>query len=84
MHAYRIEMFWSDEDNGFIAVAPDLPGCSAFAETRTDCAREIEDAMWAWVHAATKAGNPVPEPSARSAGAELDREAPSTPENSHG
>ena len=30
---YLVEVFWSDADEGFIAIAPDLPGCSAFGET---------------------------------------------------
>ncbi len=32
-HRYLIEIFWSDEDQGYIAVVPDLPGCCAFGET---------------------------------------------------
>jgi predicted RNase H-like HicB family nuclease len=30
---YAIEIFYSEEDEGFIAVVPELPGCSAFGET---------------------------------------------------
>jgi predicted RNase H-like HicB family nuclease len=59
---YPIEIFWSDEDDGFVAVARDLPGCSAFGVTREEALREIEDAIEAWIGAAERAGNPVPEP----------------------
>lgn len=63
---YAVEFFWSDEDEGFIAVVPDLPGCSAFGESRSAAAEEVEQAITAWIAAAQVAGNPVPEPSPRS------------------
>jgi antitoxin HicB len=64
---YPVDIFYSDEDEGFIALASDLPGCSAFGETRADAANEIQDAICAWIKAADKAGNPIPEPSKRGA-----------------
>ncbi|MBL1257497.1 type II toxin-antitoxin system HicB family antitoxin [Methylocystis sp. Sn-Cys] len=64
MDRYPVDIFWSDEDEGFIAVAKDLPGCSAFGASRAEASREIEDAIAAWIEAARSAGNPVPEPSA--------------------
>jgi predicted RNase H-like HicB family nuclease len=45
MTKYLIEFFWSDEDQGFIAIAPDLPGCSAFGDTAAEAVRELEDAQ---------------------------------------
>ncbi|WP_315918659.1 type II toxin-antitoxin system HicB family antitoxin [Mesorhizobium sp. SP-1A] len=59
---YATEIFWSDEDEGFIAIAPDLPGCSAFGETMAEAATEIEGAISAWIEAARAAGNPIPPP----------------------
>jgi predicted RNase H-like HicB family nuclease len=59
---YATEIFWSDEDEGFIAIAPDLPGCSAFGETMAEAATQIEEAISAWVEAAKAAGNVVPPP----------------------
>ncbi len=59
---YLIEVFWSPEDEGFIAVAPDLPGCSAFGETPTEALREMEDAMQSWLQACHAMGRPLPEP----------------------
>lgn len=64
---YPVDIFYSDEDEGFIALASDLPGCSAFGETRADAANEIQDAICAWIEAAEKAGNPIPEPSKKGA-----------------
>ncbi|MDZ4791671.1 MAG: type II toxin-antitoxin system HicB family antitoxin [Hyphomicrobiales bacterium] len=60
---YPVQVFWSDEDEGFIAIVPDLPGCSAFGETQHDALTEAQDAIAAWVEAMTAAGNPVPAPS---------------------
>jgi predicted RNase H-like HicB family nuclease len=62
-HRYPAHVFWSENDNGFIAVAPDLPGCSAFAETQQDALNELQDAIRAWMEAARAARNPIPEPS---------------------
>lgn len=57
---YLIEVFWSDEDRGYIALVPDLPGCSAFGETPEAAIREIQDAQAAWIEACRKSGEPVP------------------------
>lgn len=62
---YAAEVFWSEADHGFIAVAPDLPGCSAFGETPQEAVAELQDAICAWIEAASSAGNPIPEPSQR-------------------
>jgi hypothetical protein len=35
------QSFWSDEDEGFIALSPDLPGCSAFEESRVQALRNL-------------------------------------------
>jgi len=59
---YLIELFWSSEDGGFIAVAPDLPGCSAVGDTVADALREIEDAMCSWLQACQAMGRPLPVP----------------------
>ncbi len=64
MH-YPIEVFWSDEDEGFIAIAPDLPGASAWGKTEADAIRELHTVIGLWIKAARKAGNPVPRPSDR-------------------
>ena len=64
---YPSEVFWSDEDQGFIAIAQDLPGCCAFGETQEEAIRELQDAIKAWVAAASAVGNPVPAPSPRPA-----------------
>ena len=60
---YPAEVFFSEEDEGFIALARDLPGCSAFGETQEAALAELQHAIYAWHLAALAAGNPVPEPS---------------------
>jgi len=62
---YLIEVFWSEEDGGFIAVAPDLPGCSVYGDTAAESIREMEDAMQSWLQACQAMGRPAPEPEAR-------------------
>jgi len=63
MTRYPLEIFWSEEDKGFIAEAPDLPGCSAWGATEANAAREAQRAIAAWVEAARAAGREIPEPS---------------------
>jgi predicted RNase H-like HicB family nuclease len=60
---YPANVFWSDEDEGYIAVAPDLPGCSAFGDTEADALAELKFAIEAWKEAAVSAGNTIPRPS---------------------
>lgn len=62
MNHYPLEIFWSAEDEGFIAEVPDLPGCSAWGATEVDAAREARDAITAWIEAAGNAGREVPVP----------------------
>ena len=63
MTHYPLEIFWSEEDEGFIAEAPDLPGCSAWGATEANAAREAQRAIAAWLEAAGAAGREIPEPS---------------------
>jgi predicted RNase H-like HicB family nuclease len=60
---YPAQVFWSDEDEGFIAIAPDLPGCSSFGETQAEALAELQPAIEAWIQAARAANNPIPGPS---------------------
>ena len=62
---YRSEAFWSEDDQGYIAIAPDLPGTSAFGLTRAEAESELDIVIELWIEAQTAAGNPIPEPSAR-------------------
>ena len=62
---YLIELFWSEEDEAWVAVVPDLPGCSAVGATPETAAIEVQDAIEAWIAACRSAGDPVPDPSSK-------------------
>jgi predicted RNase H-like HicB family nuclease len=62
MTKYPIEVFWSDEDEGYIATLPDLPGCSAWGATEAEAIAQAHDASAAWIKAAKAAGRTIPEP----------------------
>jgi len=62
---YAIEVFYSDEDRGYIAVAPELPGCSAFGETEEEALKEIKVAIELWLEIAEKEGRKIPKPIGR-------------------
>ena len=59
---YTIEIFHSEEDEGYIAVVPELPGCSAFGETEEEALKEIKVAIELWIEAAKKEGREIPKP----------------------
>jgi predicted RNase H-like HicB family nuclease len=59
---YTLEVFWSEEDKGFIAFVHELEGCSAWGETRDAALREVETAIGLWLEAAKEMGRPIPLP----------------------
>jgi len=59
---YHINVFYSEEDKGYIADIPDLKQCSAFGETPEEAVREVLIAKDAWLQAARAAGKPIPRP----------------------
>ena len=63
---YAIEIFYSEEDEGFIAIVPELPGCSAFGETEERALQEVKIAMQLWLEAAREIGRAIPVPQKRS------------------
>lgn len=67
MKDYHINIFYSNEDEGYIADIPDLKYCSAFGETPELALQEVQIAKTAWLEAATTAGKPIPEPKYRPA-----------------
>jgi len=65
MRKYAIEIFYSEEDAGYIAVVPELPGCSAFGETEEEALKQVMTAMELWLEAAEKEGREIPQPSGK-------------------
>jgi predicted RNase H-like HicB family nuclease len=62
MSEYHINIFYSEEDGGYIADIPDLDSCSAFGETPEKAPEEVEKAKEAWIEAARQSGKPMPSP----------------------
>ncbi|MEJ0077341.1 MAG: type II toxin-antitoxin system HicB family antitoxin [Alphaproteobacteria bacterium] len=59
---YAIVVFWSGEDDAWVADVPDLKSCSAFGSTREEAVAEIGVAIEAWLAAARDAGLEIPKP----------------------
>lgn len=68
MKDYHINIFWSDEDGGYIADIPDLEACSAFGASPQEALAELERAKEAWLESARAEGKPVPAPRYRAPG----------------
>jgi predicted RNase H-like HicB family nuclease len=65
MGKYEIIIYWSNEDQVFVAEAPELPGCMAHGETEELALGNIKDAIQLWIDTAREFGDPVPEPKGR-------------------
>lgn len=61
MKEYHINLFFSEEDGGWIADIPDLPCCSAFGETPEVALKEIRLAEALWLETAEAENRPIPE-----------------------
>jgi predicted RNase H-like HicB family nuclease len=62
MHKYALEIFYSEDDEGFIGLVPELPGCSAFGETEEMALHELKIAIDLWLETAKKVGQIIPKP----------------------
>ena len=62
MHRYEIILYWGNEDQAFIAEAPELPGCMAHGDDQEEALKNIQDAMQFWIDTARELGRSVPEP----------------------
>jgi predicted RNase H-like HicB family nuclease len=67
MSDYHINVFYNDEDGGYIADIPDLKSCSAFGTTPEEALREVLIAKDAWLETARKRRKPIPKPRYRPA-----------------
>ena len=62
MHKYEIIMYWSNEDDAFVAEVPELPGCAAHGDTQEMALAEVKQAMDLWIDTAREFGDTIPEP----------------------
>ncbi|MCX6350422.1 MAG: type II toxin-antitoxin system HicB family antitoxin [Bacteroidetes bacterium] len=62
---YEIIIYWSKDDNNFIAEVPELPGCIADGNSYTEAVKNAEIVIAEWIETALSLGRPIPEPRGR-------------------
>ena len=65
MNRYEIILYWSAEDEAFIAEVPELAGCAADGTSRQEALANAEIVISEWIETARELGRPVPEPRGR-------------------
>ena len=65
MTKYEIILYWSVDDDAFIAEVPELPGCAADGPTRQEALANAEIVIQEWIETARELGWPIPEPRGR-------------------
>jgi len=65
MHRYEVIIFWSQEDQAFVADVPELPGCMAHGDTQLAALEQVHQAIDLWLDTAREFGDPIPEPKGR-------------------
>jgi predicted RNase H-like HicB family nuclease len=61
----EIIIYWSEEDNRFLAEVPELPGCMAGGESYQQTLQNAEVIFQEWLETAQELGRPIPEPRGR-------------------
>jgi predicted RNase H-like HicB family nuclease len=62
---YEIIIFWSEEDNAFVAEVPELPGCMADGKTYQEALENAEQIIDEWIETAKEEGRLIPQPKGR-------------------
>ncbi len=62
---YEVIIYWSQEDEAFIAEVPELPGCAADGETYQEALQNVEIIMQEWIETARQLGRSIPQPKGR-------------------
>ena len=62
MHKYEIILYWSNEDDLFVADTPELPGCMAHGDSHEDSLDHAQVAIDLWLEASREIGSPIPQP----------------------
>ena len=65
MNKYEVIIYWSDEDQAFVAEVPELPGCAAHGATQQAALSSAQEAIQLWIDTARECGDPVPVPKGR-------------------
>lgn len=65
MPKYEVIIYWSEEDQSFIAEVPELPGCAADGSTYQEALSNVEVVIREWIETARELGRPIPNPKGR-------------------
>jgi predicted RNase H-like HicB family nuclease len=65
LNKYEIIIYWSGEDDLFVAEVPELPGCAAHGATQEDALANANEAIGLWLNTAREFGDPIPTPKGR-------------------
>jgi predicted RNase H-like HicB family nuclease len=65
MNNYEVIIYWSKEDDVYVAEVPRLAGCAAHGDSQEEALRNAQEAMSLWIETAIEFGDPVPEPIGR-------------------
>jgi predicted RNase H-like HicB family nuclease len=65
MNKFKIFIYWSDEDQSFLAEVPELPGCISDGQTYQEALQNVEVIISEWIETARELGRPLPEPRGR-------------------
>jgi predicted RNase H-like HicB family nuclease len=65
MIRYEVILYWSDEDQAYIAEVPELAGCMADGPSYGEALANVEVIIQEWLETATELGRPIPEPKGR-------------------
>jgi predicted RNase H-like HicB family nuclease len=61
MHKYEIVIYWSEEDNSYIAEVPELPGCMADGNSYDEVMKNVQVIINEWIDTAMELGREIPE-----------------------
>ena len=62
---YKIVLYWSEEDEAFVAEVPELAGCAADGASYGEALAAVEVVIREWIETATELGRPIPTPKGR-------------------
>ena len=62
---YEVIIYWSENDQAFIAEVPELPGCAADGKTYREALHNVEGIIVEWIETARDLGRPIPKPRGR-------------------
>ena len=62
---YETIIYWSEEDNAYIAEVPELAGCMADGTTAKEALQNVDQIAQEWIETAQELGRPIPEPKGR-------------------